>query len=87
MKTVIRRLARLEDRFAPAARRNPKHSVRLVVSLMDHPLSLETSTCTRTLNTANGYLTEVVRLDGIRGGITDDELDRFVEKFPVERIQ
>jgi hypothetical protein len=29
-----------------------------------------------------------VRLDGIRGGLTltDEEIDRFVEKFPVETI-
>jgi hypothetical protein len=52
---------------------------------MDHTLNLEASTCRRTL-TASGYLTEVVRLDGTRGSLTDEELSRFVEGFPVERI-
>jgi hypothetical protein len=52
---------------------------------MNHALNLEASTCRRTL-TASGFLTEVVRLDGIRGGLTDDELDRFVEGFPGERV-
>jgi hypothetical protein len=56
-----------------------------VVSSMDHTLDLGTSTCRRTL-TANGYLSEVVRLNGIRGSLTVEELDRFVEGFPVERI-
>jgi hypothetical protein len=46
---------------------------------------LETSTCRRTL-TASGSVTEVVRLDGIRGGLTDAELEKFVQSFPVERI-
>jgi hypothetical protein len=35
---------------------------------------------------ASGSLTEVVRLDGIRGGLTDEELEKFVESFPIERI-
>jgi hypothetical protein len=59
--------------------------LRLVVSAMDHALNLETSTCRRTL-TANGALTEVVRLDGMHGDLTDEELDNFVEGFPVERV-
>jgi hypothetical protein len=44
---------------------------------MDHPLNLETSRCTRTL-CPNGTLMEVVHLDGIRGNLNDEELDRFV---------
>jgi len=36
--------------------------------------------------TADGSLTEVVRLDGTRGGLTDEELEEFVESFPVETI-
>jgi hypothetical protein len=41
---------------------------------------------TRRTLTASGSLTEVVRLDGIRGGLTDEELEKFVESFPIERI-
>jgi len=52
---------------------------------MDRALSLETSRCRRMLN-ADGSLTEVVRLDGIRSGLTNAELDKFIQSFPVERI-
>lgn len=45
-----------------------------------------TSRCRRTL-TANGYLTEVVRLDGNRTGMPDEEVEKFVQRFPVEMIQ
>ena len=87
MKPVIRRIARLEDRLAPQPdfARNPRGRLRVVVSRMDRALSLETSSCRRTL-TASGSLTEVVRLDGIRGALTDAELEKFVHSFPIERI-
>jgi hypothetical protein len=89
MKPVNRRIARLECRLAPRLQpdfvSNPQDRFRLVVSAMDHALNLETSTCRRTL-TASGILTEVVRLDGIRGDLTDEELGNFVEGFPVERV-
>jgi hypothetical protein len=29
---------------------------------------------------------EVVHLDGIRGALSDEELDRFVATFPVRRL-
>jgi hypothetical protein len=89
MSAVTRRIRRLEDQFEPAIQpdflRNPRQRLRIVVSGMDHGLRLETSTCRRTL-TASGSLTEVVRLDGIRGSLTDDELEKFVQSFPIERI-
>jgi hypothetical protein len=37
------------------------------------------------LNT-DGSLTEVVRLDGIRGALSDEDLEKFVQRFSVERI-
>jgi hypothetical protein len=89
MSAVTRRIRRLEDQFEPAIQpdflRNPRQRLRIVVSGMDHGLRLETSTCRRTL-TASGSLTEVVRLDGIHGSLTDDELEKFVQSFPIERI-
>ena len=89
MKAVIGRIARLEDQFAPKVQpdflRHPRQRLRLVVSGMDRALMLETPTCHRTL-TASGCLIEVVRLDGRRGGLTDEELERFVKSFPVETI-
>src|SRR5258705_9204190 len=82
MNAEVRRVRRLEDRFKPAIQpdflRNPRHRLRIVVSGMDRALKLETSKCRRTL-TENGFLTEVVRLDGIRGGLTDEELEKFVQ--------
>ncbi len=39
----------------------------------------------RTL-TASGSLTEVVRLAGNRAGLSDEELEKFVQSFPVEMI-
>jgi hypothetical protein len=48
-------------------------------------LSLETSRCRRVLSTS-GFLTEVVRLDGIRRGLIDEELEQFVQGFPVEKF-
>jgi hypothetical protein len=89
MKTVVRRIRRLEDRFAPKVQadflRNPRQRLRIVVCRVDRALRLETSTCRRTL-TASGFLSEVVRLDGIRGGLTDEVLEKFVESFPVKKI-
>jgi hypothetical protein len=89
VKPFNRRITQLEGRFAsqiqPDFAVNPTDRLRLVVSSMDHILNLGASTCRRIL-TVSGCLTEVVRLDGIRGSLTDEELDRFVEGFPVERI-
>jgi hypothetical protein len=30
--------------------------------------------------------TEVVELEGSGGGLTDEDLDRFVENFPIEPV-
>ena len=90
MKPFNRRIARLECRFAPVPQpdfvSNPRDRLRLVVSSpASHALNLEASTCRRTL-TGSGFLTEVVRLDGIRGDLTDEEIEKFVQCFPVERL-
>ena len=84
MKSLARRVHRLQRQFAPIPDylQNPRDRFRLVVSGMDHPLNLATSRCTRTL-CPNGTLLEVVHLDGIRGNLNDEEVDRFVGSFPV----
>lgn len=47
--------------------------------------SLENATCSRTI-WPNGTLFEMVRLNGSkegRGRLSDEELDRWVESFPI----
>ena len=87
MKTMLHRVRRLEIQLGPKIERdfarNPRDRFRLVVCAVDHRLNLATSTCTRYV-TANGCLMELARLDGIRADITDEELDRFIESFPVD---
>jgi hypothetical protein len=87
MKTLVRRLRRIEDQLGPKVQRdfvrNPRQRLRIVVARMDRPLNLSTSRCTRTLST-DGFLMEVVRLDGIRTGLGEEELERFVASFPVQ---
>jgi hypothetical protein len=85
MKNLDRRLARLEDRLAADFAYDPRQRLRVVVCNLGRTLSLETSTCQRTLS-ADGFLTEMVRLDGARRGLTDEEMEKFVETFPIETI-
>ena len=70
-------------RFGP---RDPEKQLRVVVCRMDRQqLNLENSRCTRTL-TVGGFLPEVVRLDGMRDELSDADLERFVESFPIHAI-
>ena len=88
MRTLARRVQRLQRQFAPAPdyRQNPRERLRVIVAAMDHDLSLATSTCSRTL-CADGTLLELVNLDGIRGDLTDEALDEFVSRFPVTALE
>ena len=74
------RLDKLEKTLAPAKGRRP--GVRVVVSGMCGPANLATSTCTRTLR--NGALNEIVVLDGHCDALSDEQLERFIESFPVQ---
>lgn len=74
------RLVRLEDRFAPPDK--PRGRYRMVVRSWGPEEGLQNATCKRTL-CANGLLMEVVRLHGSGDGLTDQDLDRFVESFPI----
>ena len=76
-----RRLEKLEARFAVVTKK-PSVSLRAVVSCVARPLNLANSSCIRRLG-RNGSITEVVLLDGSRSDITDEQLDRFIETFPV----
>ena len=76
--TLERRIERLEKT------RDAENvgGMRVVISACGRPLNLAGSTCERRLR-ADGSVTEMVRLDGSRDGITDHELDRFVAGFPL----
>jgi len=81
MRPVVRRIARLENRSAPQPDfvGHPRGRLRIVVCRMGRALSLETSRCRRMLN-VDGSLTEVARLDGLRGRLTDAELEKFIRR-------
>ena len=64
--------------------RSTGQSMRVLIRGVCGPANLATSTCTRSLS-ENGHLTEIIHLDGGREGLSDEDLDRFVENFPVER--
>ena len=82
MRLIDGRLHRLEDRLAPPdLPRRPRERLRVVVCEL-WLANLATSTCTRT-RSAGGMLVEVVHLNGSREGLSDEDLDRFVERFPV----
>jgi hypothetical protein len=77
---IERRIARLENQ----RHGNGKPEIlRLVVSSIGESLNLSTSRCTRTRN-SNNSITEFVELDGSREELTDEELQRFVARFPIQ---
>ena len=82
MKAIVRRVGRLEDRFQTQLSGKPKSSLRIIVALAGSEANLATSTCTRYVR--DGLLTEVVQLDGAMGSISDEELETFVARFPIE---
>jgi hypothetical protein len=87
MKAILTRVQRLERQFAPSFARdfvqNPRTQLRCIVSTAGQSLNLATSSCTRSL-TKDGCLTELVDLDGTSDDISDEELERFIEGFPVD---
>jgi hypothetical protein len=82
MRTLSRRLEKLESVLGmPDA---PRWTARLIVRPMGRPLDLEQSRCTRTLS-SDGCLAELVDLNGDDPMPSEEELDRFVERFPIAR--
>jgi hypothetical protein len=61
-----------------------KEPFRLVVSHVGEPLDLSKATCTRTIF-PNGQLFELVDLNGTDDGLSKDDLESFIQSFPVER--
>ena len=78
--TLERRIDRLEQHT-----NNVKSTpvMRVVISACGRPLNIAGSTCERRLG-PGGSITEIVRLDGSRNGISEAELDEFVSRFPVQ---
>jgi hypothetical protein len=60
-----------------------KGSIRVVVSRVG-PLDLSKATCSRTIM-PDGRLMELVDLHGIREGLSKEDLENFIQSFPVER--
>jgi hypothetical protein len=61
-----------------------RRTTRVIMSLVPgRPASLAGSRCSRTLH-VNGFLFELVTLNGNRGSLTDEDLGKFVESFPIE---
>ena len=79
MRSVRGRLDKLEKTLAPA--RGPLPGLRVLVSGMCKPANLANSGCTRTLR--NGVLTEIVDLDGSCDELSDEQLESFIESFPI----
>ena len=81
MRTLERRLDRLERQVLPWAR-DTSRDIRMIVSCIGaHQAILATSNCRRQL--CNGALTESVHLDGDLGTITGDELDVWIKSHPI----
>jgi hypothetical protein len=84
MRAVVRRIDRLEDQFG-AAYGKPRRRLRMMVSMAGAAPSLEDATCKRTL-WPDGTLFELVEFNRHNDGpdeLTDEELDNWLESFPV----
>jgi len=57
----------------------PRDRLRIVVCRMDRALRLEASRCRRTLTGSGSHRSR--GLDGIRGGRTDQALEKFVQEL------
>jgi hypothetical protein len=83
MRTILRRIGLLEDRYAAHLSDTPKVAVRLRISYpWKGALDLAKSRCTRML-TAVGTVIETVWLEGDADGISDEELERLIASFPI----
>jgi hypothetical protein len=64
---------------------------RLIISYVGGPLDppeecdLSKATCSRRL-WPDGQLMEFVNLGGGRDGLSEDQLEKFIQDFPIERV-
>ena len=73
------RLQKLERQHSQVERER----LRMVVSFAGRPFDLTKATCTRTL-WPNGHLMEMVNLHGSDYGLKDEDLEMFIQSFPIE---
>jgi len=87
MTNLQRRLKKLEEALSafPSDGR-PRRTLRVVVGYDSGPAKLETSKCHRRLD-RNGLLYEVLELDGGCEDLEDEDVDRFIEGFPIEAAE
>jgi hypothetical protein len=83
MRDLGSRLEKLESSWNAA--KKPSQIIRIVVSNYAGSLNLATSKCQRTLS-ANGLLMEIVNFDGNTDELKEQELEQFVEGFPVHSL-
>ena len=84
MKAIIRRVGRLEDRYAIHSSGQLRIAVRAIISTpWNGPLNLAASTCRRRLNPGRA-VTEIVELHGRAEDIGEEDLERFIASFPVQ---
>jgi len=84
MKTINRRIARLEDQFGSADKPRPR--LRLLVMELGSKMYLADATCTRTLG-PDGTLMESVCFQNHREGsdeLIEEEIDRWADSFPMQ---
>jgi hypothetical protein len=80
MKSVIRRIARLEDRFAPNLEEEP---FLVIVRRMDRKLALDKDACLQILRECGflrGGSIRVVKLGNIPDGLSAAELEKFLRE-------
>jgi hypothetical protein len=86
MPRLIGRLDKLEKKLVPAI--VPPMLVRVYVTTAGKQAGLSTSTCTRTFSSralnGRGILTESVVLDGTCDHLTSDQLESFLQSFPIK---
>jgi hypothetical protein len=83
MRTILKRVIRLEDRYETQLSGRCPVGLRFVVTFAGKgPLNLAKSRCRRTL--CDGALSEMVYLEGPREEISDENLEKFIATFPIE---
>ena len=77
LKARIKKLERERNQVS-------REPLRFVVSHAGKPLDLSKATCTRTL-WPDGHLFELVNLNGGDDGLREEDLERFIQSFPIEK--